>query len=191
MKINKLLLGGLFICSTAFGATKTSQFSVLPGVQFGATKEDSISSFSFNVLGAENKNVSGFDLSLIGYRKVNGDFSGCHLNIFPDIFMVDGDVHGFTWSTWNNVKGNLYGVTLGGVNTIGQDSGFNLGLVNYVQGQSGAQIGLFNYSESVKFFQLGLVNGTKNINGVQIGLINYAADGLVPVLPLVNFRYSF
>ncbi|WP_163468553.1 LA_2272 family surface repeat-containing protein [Fusobacterium sp. IOR10] len=191
MKINKLLLGGLFICSTAFGSTKTSQLSILPGVQLGATKEDSISSFSFNILGAENKNVSGFDLSLIGYRKINGDFNGWHLNVFPDIFMVDGDVNGFTWSTWNNVKGNLYGASVGVVNKIGQDSGFNLGLVNYVQGQSGAQIGLFNYSESVKFFQLGLVNGTKNINGVQIGLINYAADGLVPVLPLLNFRYSF
>lgn len=191
MTIKKLLLGGVIVCSTTFGATQTSQLSILSGLQFGATKEDSISSFSFNVFGAENQNFSGFDLSLFGYRQINGDFSGCHLNIFPDILVIEGDLNGFSWSTWNNVKGNLYGISLGGINTVEKNADFNIGLINYVHGQSGAQIGFFNYSESVKFLQLGLINATKNIDGLQIGLFNYAANGLAPVLPFINFKYSF
>jgi hypothetical protein len=191
MKINKLLLGGLLICSSAFGATKTSQISFLPGIQFGATKEDSISSLSFNVLGAENKNFSGFDLSLIGYRKITGDFNGVHFGVFPDILKVNGDTNGLILSTWNDVDGTTYGAAIGAINTIDKNADFNLGFINYVKGEVGAQIGFFNYSESVNFFQLGLINATENINGVQIGLVNYSANGIVPVLPLVNFKYSF
>ena len=59
----KLLATGAILASTvSFGATKPAQFSILPGVQFGATKHDSVANFSFNLLGAENRNVSGLDV---------------------------------------------------------------------------------------------------------------------------------
>jgi len=96
MKLKSLLAGIALLSSVSFGATQGAQFSILPGVQIGATKTDSIDGFSFNLLGAENQNVSGLDLSLIGYRKVNGNFSGLHLSLFFEAFRVDGNMKGIS-----------------------------------------------------------------------------------------------
>ena len=60
-----------------------------------------------------------------------------------------------------------------------------------VRGEAVVQLGFVNYSESVSGLQFGFVNGTKNLEGVQVGLVNYAANGILPVLPIVNFRKSF
>lgn len=189
----KLLMAGTILASTiSFGATQSAQFSVLPGMQFGATKYDSVSNFSFNVLGAENQNVSGFDLSLLGYRQVNGDFRGFHLALFGlEAFRVNGNMHGLSLSLWNDINGNLNGGTLGLVNTTNGNATFNMGLVNVVKGEALVQLGFANYAESASGLQFGFVNGTKNLEGVQIGLVNYAANGILPVLPIVNFRKSF
>lgn len=192
MNLKLLALGAVMASSVSFGAVQNAQFSVLPGVQFGAEKTDSIGSFSFNLLGAENQNVSGFDLSLAGYRQVNGDFSGFHIALFGlEAFRVNGDMSGLSLSLWNDINGNLNGGTLGLVNTVGGNSIFNLGAVNIVKGDSTVQLGFVNYSESVSGLQFGFVNGTRNLEGVQIGLVNYATNGILPVLPLVNFRKTF
>ena len=189
----KLLAAGMVIASSvSFGATQSAQFSVLPGVQFGATKYDSIENFSFNLLGAENNNVSGFDLSLLGYRQVNGDFNGLHVALFGlEAFRVKGDMRGLSLALWNDIDGNLNGGTLGLVNTVNGDATFNFGGVNVVNGDAIVQLGFVNYSESVSGLQLGFVNAAQNLEGVQVGLVNYAANGVLPVLPLVNFRKSF
>lgn len=192
MNIKLLTLGALFASTVAFGATQSAQFSVLPGVQFGATKNDSISNFSFNLLGAENQNVSGFDLSLVGYRQINGDFNGFHLALFGlEAFRVNGNMSGVSLSLWNDIEGNLNGGTLGLVNTIDGNATFNLGLANIVKGEAVVQLGFANYSETVTGLQFGFVNGTKDLEGVQIGLVNYAVNGILPVLPIVNFRKTF
>ena len=189
----KLLAAGAVLASTvSFGATQPAQFSVVPGVQFGATKYDSIGNFSFNLLGAENRNVSGFDLSLVGYRQVTGNFNGFHVALFGlEAFRVSGNMSGVSLSLWNDINGNLNGGTLGLVNTVGGNATFNLGGVNIVCGEAVVQLGLANYAESVSGLQFGFVNGTKNLEGVQIGFVNYAANGVLPVLPIVNFRKSF
>ncbi len=189
----KLLAAGAVLASTvSFGATQPAQFSVVPGVQFGATKYDSIGNFSFNLLGAENRNVSGFDLSLVGYRQVTGNFNGFHVALFGlEAFRVSGNMSGVSLSLWNDINGNLNGGTLGLVNTVGGNATFNLGGVNIVRGEAVVQLGLANYAESVSGLQFGFVNGTKNLEGVQIGFVNYAANGVLPVLPIVNFRKSF
>ncbi|MGL5625674.1 hypothetical protein, partial [Cetobacterium sp.] len=44
---------------------KNVQLSIFPGLSLGASKEDSISKFSFNLLGATNNNITGLDLSLV------------------------------------------------------------------------------------------------------------------------------
>lgn len=188
MKIKSLLAGALLLSSVAFGATKGAQFSVLPGVQFGATKSDSIDGVSFNLLGAENQNVSGFDLSLIGYRKVNGNFSGLHLSLFFEAFRVQGDMKGISFSLWNDIQGNVSGGNLGLVNTVGGDATFQLGGVNIVNREALVQLGFINYANQVGGLQFGFINGTKNLEGLQVGLINYAENGVFPVLPIINFR---
>ncbi|WP_300358723.1 phaC PHA synthase [Fusobacterium sp.] len=192
MNLKLLAVGTMLASTVAFGATKPAQFSVFPGVQFGATKYDSISNFSFNLLGAENQNVSGLDLSLIGYRQVNGNFNGFHAALFGlEAFRVRGNMSGVSIALWNDVHGNLNGGTIGVVNTTDGNSVFNFGGVNITRGTATVQIGFVNYAESTKGLQLGFVNATRNLDGVQVGLVNYATNGIFPVLPIVNFRKSF
>lgn len=188
MKLKSLIAGMALISSLSVSASQGAQFSVLPGVQFGATKADSIDGFSFNLLGAENQNVSGFDLSLIGYRKVNGNFSGLHLSLFLEAFRVDGNMRGISLSLWNDVKGSVSGGTLGLVNTVGGDATFQFGGVNIVNREALVQIGFVNYAQQVGGLQFGLINATKRLEGLQVGLVNYAENGVLPVLPIVNFR---
>lgn len=187
----KMLLAGLTLASTvALGAGP--QFSVAPGLQFGATKYDSIDNFSFNLLGAENQSMLGFDLSLIGYRQINGNFNGGHLAVFGfEAFRVAGDMTGVSLALWNDVGGDLNGGTIGIVNTTRGNATFNLGGVNYVEGKAMVQLGFVNYSQSVGGLQFGFVNATKNLEGLQVGLVNYAENGVFPVLPIINFRKSF
>ncbi|MGL4510278.1 hypothetical protein, partial [Cetobacterium sp.] len=59
---------------------KSAQLSIFPEVSLGASKENSISKFSFNILGATNKNVTGLDISILGLRTVEGNFKGQHLS---------------------------------------------------------------------------------------------------------------
>jgi len=47
-----------------------------------------------------------------------------------------------------------------------------------------------NYAKTTKF-QFGLFNVTENLQGLQIGLLNYAENGVVKILPLINFKRSF
>lgn len=190
MKLKSLIAGIALLSSVTVSASQGAQFSVLPGVQFGATTSDSIDGFSFNLLGAENQNVSGFDLSLIGYRKVNGNFSGLHLSLFLEAFRVDGNMKGISLSLWNDIKGNVSGGNVGLVNTVGGDATFQLGGVNIVNHEALVQLGFVNYAQQVGGLQFGLINATKRLEGLQVGLVNYSENGVFPVLPIVNFRKS-
>lgn len=195
-------IGAIALTSVTFGATQKTQFSIFPGVQFGANKNDSINGVSLNLLGAENQDVSGVDLSLVGYRQINGNFSGVHLSLFFEAFRVKGDMSGVSLALWNDIQGNVNGGNLGFINTVGGNSIFQLGAINYTKGdvtlQFGAlnlsqeqalvQLGFVNYTKSVNGVQIGLINGTKNLEGLQIGFVNYAENGIFPVLPLINFR---
>lgn len=243
-----LLVSTIMGSSLAYAGEKSAQLSILPGLSFGATKNDSISKFSFNILGATNKNVTGLDISLVGLRTVEGDFVGRHLSLIPiEKFTVTGDLYGGSFSLWNDVNGKVNGSVFGLINTVNDVNGSSAGLVNLVDGdaisafglfnkvegsavsagglvnlvdgdvkssfglfnkiEGGAvtttglvtivnghvnnQFGLFNRAESVKGVQFGLINSTRNLDGVQIGLVNHATNGVLPVLPLVNFRKTF
>ncbi len=188
MRFKALVLGTLLASSVAFGATSAAQFSVFPGVQLGAGKTDSVNGFSLNLLGAENQNVSGLDLSLIGYRKVNGDFSGVHLSLFFEVFRVEGNMKGISFSLWNDIEGNANGGTLGLVNTVSGSSTFQFGVLNMVGNDALVQLGFINYAKNVSGIQFGFINATKHLEGLQVGLINYAENGFLPVFPIVNFK---
>lgn len=182
---------------------KSAQLSIFPEVSLGASKENSISKFSFNILGATNKNVTGLDISILGLRTVEGNFKGQHLSLIPiDKFTVKGDLNGYSFSLWNDIDGAINGSVFGGLNTINDINGgaggvVNLvsgdaistfGIVNIVNGNVNKQFGIFNRAEVVSGVQFGFINSTRNLDGVQIGIINHATNGVLPVLPLVNFR---
>ncbi|MGL6064499.1 MAG: LA_2272 family surface repeat-containing protein [Fusobacteriaceae bacterium] len=200
-----ILLGTILGSAMSYAGETSAQLSLLPGVALGASKDDSVTKFSFNVLGATNKNVSGLDISLVGLRTVTGDFTGQHMAfLFVEKFTVNGNLNGGSMSLWNDVKGTVNGSVFGLVNTINDANGGAGGLVNLVKGNAvstfglvsvvngtvNKQFGLFNRAESVSGVQFGLINSTRNLDGVQIGLINHATNGVLPVLPLVNFKKS-
>lgn len=220
--MKKLLLGTLLITGTVTLAQdaslektttdtislksveeKSAQLSIFPEISLGASKENSISKFSFNILGATNKNVTGLDISILGLRTVEGDFKGQHLSLIPvDKFTVKGDLNGYSFSLWNDIDGAINGSVFGGLNTINDIDGgaggvVNLvsgdaistfGIVNIVNGNANKQFGIFNRAEVVSGVQFGFINSARNLDGVQIGIINHATNGVLPVLPLVNFR---
>lgn len=204
--MKKIILAIFTIFSlVSFAETKSFQISLLPKIQLGANHTDDINGVSLNILGAENSNVTGLDVTFLGYRKVNGNFKGLHLGIFPEMFDVNGDMSGLSLATINNIKGNST-ATLGFVNLVDGNSAFQFGFVNYVkeksilqlggvnwcEGTSNVQWGIFNYSNNARFLQLGIINGTKKLDGLQVGLINYAeTNALLPVLPFVNFTKRF
>ncbi|MFM5568779.1 LA_2272 family surface repeat-containing protein [Aeromonas veronii] len=81
-------------------------------------------------------------------------------------------------------------VSLPGVNLTNNVQGLNWGAVNIAKGNALANVGFVNYAERTTF-QIGFINATKHLDGLQIGLANYAANGVFPILPLVNFQKSF
>ena len=187
----KFLAAGMALASTV-ALADGPQFSVFPGLQYGSSPSGSVSGMSFNILGAENRNVSGFDLSLLGYRQVNNNFNGFHLALFGlEAFRVSGDMSGVSFSLWNDIQRDMNGGTFGLVNTVGGDAVFEFGFVNTAHGKATAQFGFVNYAQSVGGIQFGFVNATQNLEGVQIGLVNYAKNGILPVLPILNFKKSF
>ena len=198
-----LLIGTILGSALTYAGESSAQLSVFPGLSLGASKEDSISKFSFNILGAINQDVTGLDLSLVGFRTVEGNFKGQHLSLIPiEKFTVKGDLNGGSFSLWNDVEGTVNGSVFGLVNTINDANGGAGGLVNLVKGNAvstfglvsivdgtvNKQFGLINRAESVSGVQFGFINSTRNLDGVQIGLVNHATNGVLPVLPLLNFR---
>lgn len=210
-KIIKGAVGMLLMCNLAF-AESPVQLSV-PGKNFpgGDVKGGRLS-----LLYGKSSDATGLNVSVLGLSQVD-DFKGLQLGLFLGATRVDGDFTGVSASLFNWQKGvskgvnfglvnytrDMRGVNLGlvnyseerGVVDLGllnvhrEDAMVNLGLVNYSGGETTVDIGLVNYAESTTF-QLGLINATKNLDGVQVGLINYAANGVVPVLPIINFRKS-
>ena len=49
-------------------------------------------------------------------------------------------------------------------------------------------ITIISFSETTNF-QLGLINITDQINGVQVGFLNFAKNGILPVMPFLNFNW--
>lgn len=201
-----VLLGAILGSVLSYANESNAQLSIFPGLALGASKEDSISKFSFNILGATNQNMTGLDLSLVGFRTIEGNFKGQHLSLIPiEKFVVKGDLNGGSFSLWNDVEGSVNGSVFGLVNTINNANGGAGGLVNLVKGNAistfglvsivdgtvNKQFGFINRAESVSGVQFGLINSTRNLDGVQIGLVNHATNGVLPVLPLVNFRKTF
>lgn len=202
-------------CGVAQAATPV-QLS-LPGVNLPASEQ--VTGVRLDLLYGKTQQVKGLDLPLFALSDTN-DFTGLQLGLGLGAGRVRNHFKGiavtlFNWHEGQDVGGNLgfvnytrsvSGVNLGGIaNVTGDVYGLNVaGLVNYTGGVRGlnfapvnvsrgkalASIGFVNYADSATF-QLGFFNATQHLDGIQIGLGNYAPNGILPVMPLVNFSKSF
>ncbi|MFM2486473.1 VC2662 family protein [Celerinatantimonas yamalensis] len=143
----------------------------------------------FSFLYGKTKNVSGLDLPIFALSDID-NFKGVQFSPFIGIGHIHGKFQGIGINLVNWHEGDDTGVNIGLVNFTHNVQGVNLGAVNINSDQSLVDIGLVNYAPSTTF-QLGFVNATQNLQGLQIGLINYAANGIVPILPIVNFNKNF
>jgi hypothetical protein len=171
----------------------------LPGVNLPA---GDVHGARFNVLYGETSNVKGVNLSL-GLSEMQ-NFTGVDVGLFFGVSHVKQNFKGLAinFVNWHegqdrgvnmafvNSANKVSGINFGGVNLNNGTDGLNWGGVNVVRGQSLVDIGIINYAERTHF-QFGLINATHHLEGLQIGLVNYAANGILPILPLVNFNKSF
>jgi len=190
------LIAGMFLLTSLAFAENPVQLSV-PGTNF---PEGNVKGARLNLLYGRTHNVTGLNVSVLGLSEVD-NFTGLQLGFLLGAAKVNGDFTGVSLALVNWQEGRSKGLNIGLVNYVKDMKGLNLGLLNYTENESLINIGFVNYTgghstidiafvnyaESTTF-QLGLVNATKNLDGLQVGLINYAENGVLPVLPIVNFR---
>ena len=195
-----ILLTALSISTAATAQQVTAQFSSLG---FNAPVSERVDGFRLSLLHGKTDNMRGFDMALLGMSEVN-TLNGVSFNLLLGASKVNkrfdgaafglynwhlGQDNGFNFALVNNTH-RVKGVNLAAVNLSGSVAGANIGLVNYSDRLTLIDFGAVNYAKSAKF-QFGLVNMTDNLQGLQIGLINYAQNGVLPILPLINFKHSF
>ena len=187
MTLSRLLLAccALTLCGVAQASTPV-QFS-LPGVNLPASHQ--VEGARASLLYGRTGQVKGIDLPVFALSDVDR-FSGLQLGIFLGAGRVRHQFGGVAINAVNWHEGQDTGVNLGLVNLTNNVQGINWGAVNIAKGNALANVGLVNYAERTTF-QIGFINATKHLDGLQIELANYAANGVFPILPLVNFQKSF
>lgn len=159
----------------------------LPGLNLPASSQ--VEGARFSVLYGETNSVKGVDLPIFALSDTR-NFTGVQLGIFFGAGRVRHEFNGVAINAINWHEGRDQGLNIGIVNITNNVNGLNLGLANFSQGNALANVGFINYAERTTF-QFGLVNATQHLDGIQIGLANYAANGIFPILPLVNIKKSF
>ena len=198
MKKNLVLFVALLTLSTTIFSAPL-QLS-LPGTNL--PNEDSVSGLRANLFYGKTSDVKGVDISLIGLsemdnfsglgvgflgaRKINNEFKGLSLGLFN---YNTGKTSGMNFGLVN-ITNKTSGVNLAFVNKSQDINGANIGFINVTTGDTLMDLGLINYAESATF-QIGLINATNNLDGLQVGLVNYARNGVLPVMPIINFKKSF
>lgn len=199
-KIGMAILVALSLSQTAVANEVPAQFST---VGLNVPKSQDVNGFRFSLFHGQTEKVQGFDMAvlglsevdkldgisfnlLLGASKVNKEFSGASFGLFNWHL---GQDTGFNMALVNNTS-HVKGVNLAMVNLSKTVAGANIGLVNYSDRLSLVDFGVMNYAKTTRF-QFGLFNVTENLQGLQIGLLNYAENGVVKILPLINFKRSF
>ena len=154
---------------------------------------------------------AGFSPSLL-FNAFRGEFKG--VSICSVLSWCEKKASGVILTGGFNVVDEMRGVSLSGIynhnikakgicgsliwNGYERGQGFAFGgLVNsdstYPKGEGywkGASFaGIANLADEHSGVQLGLFNRSKKIKGLQIGLINCAENGILPVMPLINFSF--
>ena len=200
MQLRLLAAAVTLSCASWAQASTPVQLS-LPGNNLPASQQ--VSGARLSVLYGQTGSVSGLDVPLFALSDTN-HFTGIQFALGVGAARVRQSFHGVALTAVNWHEGRDQGVNIGLVNLTNQAQGLNAGLVNVgnsmqglnfgmvniAQGNALANVGFVNYAERTTF-QLGLFNATQHLDGVQIGLGNYAANGIFPVLPLINISKSF
>lgn len=195
------LLVSLFICQSAIASEEAPvQFST---VNFNAPNTDKVNGFHFSTLHGKTGDVKGFDMTVLGLSEMD-NFSGFSLNLLLGINKVNNNFNGAALSLMNWHLGQDTGFNFAIINKTNSVKGVNMGIANLSNTVAGANIGFINHSDKFSLvdfgvmniaktakFQFGIFNIAENLQGLQIGLINYAENGVVKILPLVNFRKTF
>ena len=206
------LLASILLCQTAFAAEQaTSSMTEKPAksaaqfstVNFNYPNADKVEGFRFSTLHGKTANMKGLDLTLLGMSETD-NFSGVSFSLFAGINKVNKHFSGVSLSAANWHLGQDEGLNIGLVNVTNSVKGVNFGIVNLSNTVAGANIGFINYNKKFSLvdfgvmniaktakFQFGIFNVAENLQGLQIGLLNYAENGVVKILPLVNFRKTF
>lgn len=121
------------------------------------------------------------------------DWDFFELTFFPGVpsDSMDSKVYGVKLGLpVSTGKGFVYGVETSPCACMTQNvKGTQLApLFNDCANMTGLQASVVNVAKSAKGLQLGLVNVATE-RGFQIGGINYIKDGLIPVLPVINFSF--
>ena len=200
MQLRLLAAAVTLSCASWAQASTPVQLSV-PGINLPASQQ--VSGARLSVLYGQTGSVTGLDVPLFALSDTN-HFTGIQFALGVGAARVRQSFHGVALTAVNWHEGRDQGVNIGLVNLTNQAQGLNAGLVNVgnsmqglnfgmvniAQGNALANVGFVNYAERTTF-QLGLFNATQHLDGVQIGLGNYAANGIFPVLPLINISKSF
>jgi len=194
------MFAALSLSQAAIANEVPAQFST---VGFNGPDSQDVNGFRFSLFHGQTESVQGFDMAalglsevdklegvsfnlLLGASKVNKEFSGASFSLFNWHL---GQDTGFNMAIVNNTT-QVKGVNFAIVNLSKSVAGANIGLINHTDRLSLMDFGVMNYAKTTKF-QFGLFNVTENLQGLQIGLLNYAENGVVKILPLINFKHSF
>lgn len=198
--------------SSALDSSKHVRTALQVGIATPVQWPDSncdVRGLRFSLFYGESRNVTGLDLSLVGYTResftgisldgfnlVAGETKGVQASIFGNVSTFDMDgamlalgvndcratITGLQCSLFN-IAGQLAGVQFGAVNWgVGLSGGVQLGLVNVESSDFvGCSVGAVNCTDSFVGVQAGVLNiATKTGRGLQLGLFN-AADKYIGV----------
>jgi len=199
-KVCITMLAALSLSQAAVANEVPAQFST---VGFNGPDSQDVNGFRFSLVHGQTESVQGFDMAALGLSEVD-TLEGVSFNLFLGASKVNKEFTGASFSVFNWHLGRDTGFNMAIINNTNHVKGVNLAMFNLSQTVAGANIGLVNYSEKLSLvdfgvmnyakstkFQFGLFNMTENLQGLQVGLLNYAENGVVKILPLINFNHSF
>jgi hypothetical protein len=198
MKQKILVVVLLAFCSSqAYALVSPVGVSVVPPLQL-PFRGSSIVGARLNLFLGVHESVMGLDLGVIG-NMTDRSFGGLQVagvfnrNKGPSTFYF-AQIAGLSNVNLNNSE--VYGLQLAGGANISRGKSGVVGLAIAPLGNFAAQgtiygveIGLVNRAKQVFGFQIGLVNIVEVLHGLQLGLVNVSKNGLLPVLPIVNFGF--
>lgn len=139
--------------------------------------EYSIIGLRMSVVMGLHREVSGFDLGLVGNMTTH-EFNGTAIS---GIF------------NWNQGSTAIWGLQAAGLVNINEGTTVVNGLqvallanVNERAEVNGVQLGFMNQAKIVRGLQIGLYNQTDYLYGLQIGLANFVEKNALRFFPIVN-----
>jgi len=184
-----ILIFSLMFCIviTSYGKTTYLQLGVTPTVN--VTDADTVTGLRIPILFGTTKKVVGVDFNM--FAGDVDEFTGLQGGIFLGagiVNKVNKKFRGLGLGLANIHGGDSKGVLIGPYNMTNEFTGLKVGIINYSKTSSSYEFGVINNSKKV-FLQLGLLNFAEEVDGIQIGLINFAKNGILPVMPFVNFNW--